>query len=76
MQQAQIAPTRDEEAAVIAQFAPGNYTALLRGNGNGTGVGLVEIYNLGTSSAASRSKLTESAAENNPKPLNPAGRKW
>jgi hypothetical protein len=76
LQQAQIAPKRDEEAAVIAEVAPGNYTALVRGNNNGTGVALVEIYNLGTSSAASRSELAKGAAENKPKPLNPAGRKW
>lgn len=76
LQQAKIAPTRDEEAAVIANVAAGNYTALLRGNNNTTGVGLVEIYNLGTSSGASSSELSDSAAENKPKPLNPGGRKW
>jgi len=28
-------------------LAPGSYTALLAGQNNGTGVGLVEVYSLG-----------------------------
>jgi hypothetical protein len=51
-QQAQItatglAPSDDREAAILsAPLAPGNYTAIVRGNGSGTGVALVEIYQL------------------------------
>ena len=30
----------------VATLAAGNYTALVRGNNNTTGVGLVEAYNL------------------------------
>ena len=46
LQQLQIAPTRETEAALIATLAPGHYTAVVRGNDGGTGIGLVEIYNL------------------------------
>jgi hypothetical protein len=39
-------PTNDFEAALVRILVPGNYTVVVRGNNNGTGVGLVEIYNL------------------------------
>ena len=41
-----IAPTNDLEAAIDARLAPGAYTAIVRGSGNTTGVGLVEVYDL------------------------------
>jgi WD40 repeat protein len=41
-----IPPTNDLESALIATLAPGNYTAIVRGKNNTTGVGLVEVYNL------------------------------
>ncbi len=41
-----IAPTHNLEAAIEARLAPGAYTAVMRGNNNGTGVGLIEIYDL------------------------------
>jgi len=41
-----IPPTHDLEAAIEARLAPGAYTAVMRGNNNGTGVGLIEIYDL------------------------------
>jgi hypothetical protein len=41
-----IPPTNDLESAVVATLAPGNYTAVVRGKNNTTGVGLVEVYNL------------------------------
>ena len=41
-----IAPTHDLEAAIEARLAPGAYTAVMRGNNNGTGAGLIEIYDL------------------------------
>ena len=40
------APPNDLEAAILAPVAPGNYTAILSGNGGGTGIGLVEVYKL------------------------------
>ena len=41
-----LAPTDDHESAIVQTLAPGGYTAIVRGNGNRTGVGLVEAYNL------------------------------
>jgi hypothetical protein len=41
-----IPPTDDLESAIVATLAPGAYTAILRGNGNTSGVGLVEVYDL------------------------------
>ena len=40
-----LAPSRDEEAALIASVAPGLYTAIVEGK-NATGVATVEIYAL------------------------------
>lgn len=40
-----IAPTNDLESAIDLPLGPGNYTAILRGKGNTTGIGLVEVYN-------------------------------
>ncbi len=39
-----LAPESDLEAAMEVSLPPGSYTAILAGN-NGTGVGIVEIYN-------------------------------
>jgi hypothetical protein len=40
------APTDSSESAIIATLPPGNYTAIVRGVNNTTGVGLVEVYDL------------------------------
>jgi hypothetical protein len=41
-----LGPKDDRESAILALLSAGNYTAILRGSGNITGVGLVEVYNL------------------------------
>lgn len=41
-----LAPTNDLESAIIRSLEPGNYTAVVRGGDGGTGVALVEVYNL------------------------------
>jgi hypothetical protein len=41
-----LAPTDDLESAIIATLPPGGYTAIVSGNNGGTGVGLVEAYDL------------------------------
>jgi hypothetical protein len=41
-----IAPSNDLESAIVATLSPGAYTAVVRGNNGGTGVGLVETYDL------------------------------
>ena len=40
------APTAPSESAIIANLQPGNYTAILQGVNNTTGVALVEVYDL------------------------------
>lgn len=42
-----LAPTNNLESAFVATLPPGQYTALLAGANNGTGIGLVEVYDLG-----------------------------
>ena len=39
-------PTEDAESALVANLDPGAYTAVVRGVGDTTGVGLVEAYDL------------------------------
>jgi hypothetical protein len=40
------APTATNESAIVADLPPGNYTAIVRGVSNTTGVALVEVYDL------------------------------
>jgi hypothetical protein len=42
-----LAPTNFLESGIAATLPPGAYTALLAGLNNGTGLGLVEVYDLG-----------------------------
>jgi len=42
-----IPPTNNLESAIVATLAPGAYTAIVKGNGAGAGVALVEVYDLG-----------------------------
>lgn len=42
-----IPPTNDLESAILATLSPGAYTAILAGNNGETGVGLIEVYDLG-----------------------------
>jgi len=39
-----LAAPNDLEAAILATVTAGCYTAILSGNGGGTGIGLVEVY--------------------------------
>jgi hypothetical protein len=41
-----IAPSNPLEAAILRPLSPGNYTAIVRGKGNTTGVALVDAYQL------------------------------
>ncbi len=43
-----LAPTNPLESALLVTLAPGTYTAVLRGKNNGTGIGVVEAYDLET----------------------------
>lgn len=42
-----IPPQNDLESAIVADLAPGAYTAIVAGTDGATGVALVEFYNLG-----------------------------
>jgi hypothetical protein len=41
-----VPPTDDLESAIVATLDPGNYTAIVSGKNNTTGVALVEVYHL------------------------------
>jgi hypothetical protein len=41
-----IPPTDDRESAIDATLVPGNYTAIVKGKNNTTGLALVEVYDL------------------------------
>jgi len=49
-----LAPTEDLESAVVTTLDPGAYTVIVRGVGDTTGVGLVEAYNIDTSTTDSK----------------------
>lgn len=53
-----IAPTNALESAILTTVGPGNHTAIVRGAGGTTGVGLVEVYDL---EAGSDSRLANIA---------------
>jgi hypothetical protein len=42
-----FAPSQRAESAIIATLPPDNYTAIVRGVNDTTGIGLVEVYDLG-----------------------------
>ncbi|MEP7250124.1 MAG: matrixin family metalloprotease [Spartobacteria bacterium] len=41
-----LAPTNNLESAIVADLAPGSYTAIVTGAAGGSGVALVEVYDL------------------------------
>jgi hypothetical protein len=47
-----VAPTNSLESAIIRSVPPGAYTAIERGVNNGTGIGVVEMYDLDTAADA------------------------
>jgi uncharacterized protein (DUF1800 family) len=49
-----LAPSDDRESALIATVGTGNYTVIVRGANNGTGVALVEVYDLDPGTPTSR----------------------
>jgi uncharacterized protein (DUF1800 family) len=52
-----LAPTDDREPAIVATLPPGNYTAVVRGSGDTTGIALIEMYDLDQSPQADGSTL-------------------
>jgi hypothetical protein len=56
-----IQPTDDLESAIVVTLDPGSYTAIVRGNGNTSGVALVEIYDLNDGVASRLANLSTRA---------------
>jgi spore coat protein A, manganese oxidase len=52
IQNSGVAPRDEAESAVIATLAPGSYTAIVQGVNSGTGVGIVEVYDLSPTSGS------------------------
>jgi N-acetylneuraminic acid mutarotase len=52
------APANPFESAIIADLPPGNYTAIVSGVNNMTGVGLVEVYDLSANTASILSNIS------------------
>jgi uncharacterized repeat protein (TIGR03803 family) len=53
-----LAPSDDREAALIATLSPGNYTAVVSGTQNTTGIAVVEIYDLDAEASANLANLS------------------
>jgi hypothetical protein len=47
LSEAGLAPEDDLESGIVVTLSPGLYTAVLAGVNNGTGIGLVEVYDQG-----------------------------
>jgi hypothetical protein len=56
-----IPPQDDLESAIVATLPPAGYTAVVKGKSNGTGLGLVEIYDLDQSADAKLANLSTRA---------------
>ena len=53
-----LQPEFSTEAAIVRTLAPGAYTAVVRGNGNNTGVGVVELYDLSDAADAKLANIS------------------
>jgi uncharacterized protein GlcG (DUF336 family) len=57
-----IPPTRDEESAIVRTLAPGSYTAMAGGKNGGTGIALVEVYDLSPTSDSTLGNISTRGA--------------
>ena len=53
-----LAPTNSKESGLVAPLQPGAYTAIVAGKNQGTGVGLVEIYDTNGSANAQLANIS------------------
>ena len=53
-----IPPVNDFESAIVKTLLPGSYTAVVRGNGDTTGVAVVEAYDLSASGTAKLANIS------------------
>jgi hypothetical protein len=58
LRDANFAPANDLESAVLVTLAPAAYTAIVRGNGNASGIALVEVYDLQPSASSKLANLS------------------
>ena len=56
-----LQPTDDREAVILTTLSPASYTAVIRGVGNSTGVGLVELYDVNQSSDSMLTNISSRA---------------
>jgi hypothetical protein len=63
IEQIGIAPTSDLESVIVSDLSPGTYTAIVRGQGDGVGTGLVEFYHLTAPSTPSATFSFENGLE-------------
>ena len=47
-----LAPTNDRESAIVITLDPGAYTVVMRGKNNSSGIGVVEVYDIGLAANA------------------------
>ena len=59
-----LAPTNNLESAIDATLNPGAYTAVARGKNNGTGVGLIEVFDLSQAVLAKLANISTRAFVN------------
>ena len=53
-----LAPSDPHESAIVRTLAPGAYTAVVRGKGNTTGIGLAEVYDVSGSAGSVLANLS------------------
>jgi hypothetical protein len=53
-----LAPTNAAESAILITLPPGTYTAVVNGVNNTSGVGLVELYDLGTAAKSTLANIS------------------
>ncbi len=53
-----LAPSDPHESAIFASLAPGAYTAIARGAGNTSGIGLVELYDVAQDQASNATNIS------------------
>ena len=58
----QLAPPSDLESVIVSTLQPGSYTAILKGLGNATGVGLMEVYDVDGTSASRLANISGRAS--------------
>jgi photosystem II stability/assembly factor-like uncharacterized protein len=56
-----LPPTNNFESAIVATLTPGAYTAIVRGNGDSSGVGLIEIYDLNPAGSSKLANISTRA---------------